>query len=61
MLTYNNKMVHASITMTPNEATKPSNAIDVNYNIQLQATFTRQYPELGIGSKMKIYRKKTLV
>ena len=28
MLTYNNKMVHSSINMTPAEATKPSNAID---------------------------------
>ena len=29
MLTYTNKMVHSSITMTPYEATKPSSAIDV--------------------------------
>jgi hypothetical protein len=29
MLTYNNKMVHSSIKMTPNEATKPSNSIGV--------------------------------
>ena len=33
MLTYNNKMVHSSITMTPYEATKPSNAIDVTHTI----------------------------
>ena len=33
MLTYTNKMVHSSIKMTPYEATKPSNAIDVTNNI----------------------------
>jgi hypothetical protein len=33
MITYNNKMVHSSIKMTPNEATKPSNSIDVKTNI----------------------------
>ena len=33
MLTYNNKMVHSSINMTPYEATKPSNAIDVTHTI----------------------------
>jgi uncharacterized membrane protein (UPF0127 family) len=54
MLTYNNKMVHSSIKMTPHEATKPSNAIDVKSNIELQASFTRKYPELEIGSNVKI-------
>jgi hypothetical protein len=52
MITYDIKTVHSSIKMTPNEATKPSNAIDVNYNIQVQATFTRKYPDLGIGSSV---------
>ena len=60
MLTYNNKMVHSSIKMTPAEATKPSNAIDAKTNIELQAIFTRKYPELEIGSSVKIYKKKTL-
>ena len=60
MLTYNNKMIHSSIKMTPYEATKPSNAIDVNSTIELQASFTRAYPELDIGSNVKIYKKKTL-
>jgi hypothetical protein len=46
MLTYNNTLVHSSITMTPNEATKPSNAIDVTSSIQLQAECTIKYPDL---------------
>jgi hypothetical protein len=60
MLTYNNKMVHWFIKMTPNEATKKSNEIDVTSNIQLQASFTGKYPELEIGSSVKVYRKKTV-
>ena len=59
VLTYNNKMVHSSIKMTPAEATKPSNAIDATTNIESQARFTRTYPELEIGSSVKIYKKKT--
>ena len=58
MLTYNNKMVHSSIKMTPYEATKPSNAIDAKSNIELQASFTRKYPELEIVSSVKIYKTK---
>ena len=60
MITYNNKMVHSSIKMTPYEATKPSNAIYVKSHIELQASFTTKYPELEIGSIVKIYKKKTL-
>jgi hypothetical protein len=60
MLTYNYKMIHSSIKMTPNEATKPSNSVDVKSNIELQASFTRKYPELEVGSSVKIYKKKTL-
>ena len=55
MLTYTDKMVHSSIKMTPYEATKPSNAIDVKFNIGVQASFTRTYPELAIGSSVKMY------
>ena len=60
MLTYTDKMVHSSVKMTPYEATKPSNAIDVKFNIDVQASFTRTYPELEIGSHVKNYKKKTL-
>ena len=57
MLTYTNKMVHSSITMTPHEATKPSNAIDAHSNIEIQASFTIKCPELEIGSSAKTYKK----
>ena len=59
MLTYNIRMVHSSIKMTPYEATKPSNAIFVN-NTELQALFTRNYPELELGSNVKIYKTENI-
>ena len=53
-------MIHSSITMTPYKATKPSNAIDVKHIIKLQSSFTIKFPELEIGSNVKLYEKKTL-
>ena len=58
--TNNNTRVHSSIKMTPYEATKPSNSIDATSYIELQASFTIKYPELELGSSVKIYKKKTL-
>ena len=60
MLTHNHKTIHSSIKMTPYEATKPSNSIGVKTHIELQASCTRTYPELEIGSSVKIYEKQTL-
>ena len=53
-------MVHSSITMTQYGATKSSNSTDVRSDIELQSSFTRKYPELEIGSSVKIYKKETL-
>jgi hypothetical protein len=60
MLMYNTKMVHSSLNMTPTEATKPSHAMNVNSHVQLQATFTINYPALSKGNSVKLYKKKTL-
>ena len=60
MLTYNHNIAHSSINMTPYEGTKPSNAIDVTYHIELQASFTIKYPELELGSSVKIYTRTPL-
>ena len=46
--------------MPPYEATKPSNAMDVETHVELQASFTRTYPELEIGSNVQSYKQKTL-
>ena len=60
MLTYNHNMVHSNINMTPYEATNPSNSICVNTHIELHSSFTRKYPELELGSSVKMYKQKTL-
>ena len=53
-------MIHSSIKMTPCEATKPSSAIDVNYNLELQGRFTRTFLELELGSSVKIFNNKNM-
>jgi len=58
LLVYNNRMVHSSIKMTPNEARKPSNELNVKLNLQLNRTKTRKYPNISVGDKVKLYRKK---
>ena len=59
MLTYNNSQVHSSTGMTPNNASKASNAIDVKSRLELKAITNRRYPEIRIGDKVQIRRKKT--
>ena len=56
---YNNKDVHRSIQMTPAEARKPKNEAIVKANLQMRATHNRKYPELKVGDKVKVFRKKT--
>ena len=58
LLVYNNSMVHSSVKMTPNEARKPANEVNVRLNLQLNRTRLRKYPNISVGDKVKLYRKK---
>ena len=58
VLIYNNKMVHSSVRMTPNEARKPANEVNVRLNLQLNRTKLRKYPNVSVGDHVKLYRKK---
>ena len=58
VLIYNNKMVHSSVKMTPNEARKPANEVNVRLNLQLNITKLRKYPNVSVGDNVKLYRKK---
>ena len=58
ILVYNNKMVHSSIKMTPNEARKPANELNVKLNLQLNRTKLRKYPNVSVGDSVKLYKKK---
>ena len=44
--------------MTPKNAAKDSNSIDVKTRLELKAKTIRMYPELKVGDKVHIRRKK---
>ena len=58
LLVYNNRMVHSSIKMTPNEARKPANELNVKLNLQLNRTKLRKYPNVSVGDTVRLYKKK---
>lgn len=58
LLKYNHKMVHSSTKFTPADAMKKANQLQVKLNLELQRKNTRLYPDLKIGDKVKIYKKK---
>ena len=60
LLTYNNKIVHTTTGMTPSEARLPKNRLTVWTNTYIKSKQTRIYPELSIGDKVKILRKKKI-
>ena len=60
LLTYNDKMVHSAIKMTPKEAIKQNKNLKAKLNMTIQATRTRKYPEIKEGDSVKIYRKKAI-
>ena len=60
MLTYNNKMVHSATNMTPNEARKDKNMLKAKMNVSSQARKDKLYPEIKVGDKVKIARKKAI-
>ena len=44
--------------MTPNEARKPANQLQVKINLELKRRHDRKYPEIKVGDKVKLYKKK---
>ena len=60
MLTYNNKDVHSATGQTPNEARKKKNEYKSVMNVSMKARKEKIYPELHIGDKVKIVRKKAI-
>ena len=60
MLTYNNKDVHSATNQTPNEARKKDNEFKSQVNVSIKAKKEKLYPELNVGDKVKIKRKKLM-
>ena len=60
MLTYNEKMKHSATGMTPNQARKEKNEFRAMINVASKAKKERIYPELFVGDKVKVMRKKLI-
>ena len=58
LLTYNNKNIHSTTKFTPSQAKLPKHEFEVKLNIALQAKKSRVYPEVDVGDRVKIMRKK---
>ena len=61
LLTYNNKMIHSITKMTPDEARKSTNELNVKTNLELKRRNTRIYPNIEVGDSVKTYKKKTVM
>ena len=59
MLTYNKKDVLSATGQTPYKARDKDNEFKSRLNIAMKAKKQRFYPELSVGDKVKIKRKKT--
>ena len=60
MLTYNNKDIHSATGMTPNKARNKDNEFRARLNILMKARKEKMYPEIKVGDKVKIIRKKAI-
>ena len=58
LMKYNQKMVNRTIGMTPDEATLKKNEAQVRTMLEINATRKRKYPDLKVGDKVKLYKKR---
>ena len=58
LFTYNFKMVSRVTGYTPNEAKQDKNQTNVKINLETKAKHNRIYPDIVVGSNVKVYRKK---
>ena len=56
LLTYNN--IHSATGLTPNDARKKDNEFKAKLNVSIRVKKKRKYPELDVGDKVRIMRKK---
>ena len=54
-------MVHSTTKMTPSDARKRGNDdVTAKVNVATQAKKNRTYPEISVGDRVKIVRKKAI-
>ena len=51
-------MVNRSIGLTPNEATESKNEANARAMLEINAIRKRKYPDIKVGDRVKIYKKK---
>ena len=56
---YNEKMVHSTIGMTPEDATKGRSEFDVKTKLEINRISNRKYPELKKNDYVRVYKKKS--
>ena len=44
--------------MTPDKASQPENHLDVKLNLEMHRRHSRVYPDISVGEKVRICRKK---
>ena len=54
---YNNKMVHSTTGLTPNEAHKDENSIEVKANSVMKEKYLRNYPNIKAGDDVRVFVK----
>jgi hypothetical protein len=57
-IVYNRKMVSSVTKMTPAEADKKENQAKVKMNLQLQKKHNKQYDNINLGDKVRLFRKR---
>jgi hypothetical protein len=51
-------MVSSVTDMTPDKARDKKNTLDVKLNLEMHRVRKRKYPEIDVGSRVRIYTKK---
>ena len=51
-------MVNRTIGLTPEQATDPKNETHVRTMLEINAIRKRKYPDIKVGDRVKIYKKK---
>ena len=58
LVTYNYIMKSRTHNMTPNEARKSKNIIDIKMSLEINGIKKRKYPDISVGDSVRIYTKK---
>ena len=54
---YNNKMIHSTTGLTPNNAHRDENAIQVKANSVMKEKYLRKYPNIKEGDDVRVFTK----